>query len=369
MNAPKPPSLDFEQLFRAFLDFSPAVAWMKDAQGRHVYLSKPYIEKIGIPCEDWFGKTDFELWPHDVAERFVEHDHQILKTNSILRFEDQENVSFKNGNPRDWWVVKFPIQDVDGNMYVGGMAIDITERKLAENERHLLTREMAGIVAREQRKIGQDLHDGIGQELTALDLFASSLKDKLEAISAQLPDADFDLVNELAAKVSSGLSQTNQTIRAASRGLMPVKLDCDNLVSALEELAEMTRQIKNIDCRIQCIDLGKHSVLRTKSEDNSELPDQLYRIAQEAVNNSVKHSMAELIRIKLIESRDGLTLRVWDNGNGISQAQQNEGQIRKPGLGLRIMNYRAKLVGAELEISSDQDGTAIECKLKANSNE
>jgi PAS domain S-box-containing protein len=117
-----------EERFKAFMDHSPAIAFIKDENGRYVYVNKPWEDRYAL---DWRGKTDAELWPRDQAKMFEEGDLRALGTGEAL--ESFENVPDKDGRPRDLWVMKFPLVDSAGNRLLSGMALDITERKQAED--------------------------------------------------------------------------------------------------------------------------------------------------------------------------------------------------------------------------------------------
>lgn len=119
-----------EERFRAFMDNSPTIAWAKDAQGRHVYLNKAYERRFGVRLDDWRGKTDFELWPREVAETFRQNDLAVLSGGKVV--EAVEETPDCDGTPCYWWNFKFPFQDVAGTRYVGGVGLDITDRKRAE---------------------------------------------------------------------------------------------------------------------------------------------------------------------------------------------------------------------------------------------
>ncbi|MCC7566338.1 MAG: PAS domain S-box protein, partial [Methanomicrobiaceae archaeon] len=119
-----------EERFAAFMDNSPAGAWMKDEQGRHVYLNKILANHFNARLEDWRGKTDFELWPRSIAERFWKNDLIVLKEGRVI--EVVEETPNPEGGSTYWWNFKFPFQDASGKKYVGGMGIDITGWKRAE---------------------------------------------------------------------------------------------------------------------------------------------------------------------------------------------------------------------------------------------
>ena len=122
--------LESEERFKAFMDNSPALAWMKDDQGRHVYINKPHEKRFGLRLEDRKGKTDFELWPPETAEQFWKNDQAVLAGDSVM--EVVEEIAAPDEGHTYWWNFKFPFQDASGKRYVGGVGIDITERKRAE---------------------------------------------------------------------------------------------------------------------------------------------------------------------------------------------------------------------------------------------
>ncbi|WP_434148703.1 PAS domain-containing sensor histidine kinase [Methylocaldum gracile subsp. desertum] len=119
-----------ETRFHAFMDNSPAVAWMKDTQGRYVYMSKVRDDRLGVRPEDWLGKTDFELWPREIAEQFQKNDREALISGKTV--ETTETTPDLTGERRCWWVFKFPFEDPAGTQFVGGIGIDITERRRVE---------------------------------------------------------------------------------------------------------------------------------------------------------------------------------------------------------------------------------------------
>jgi PAS domain S-box-containing protein len=119
-----------EERFRSFVDNSPAIAWMKDKQGRHVYLSGSYERRFGVSLEDWRGKTDFELWPPETAAEFWKNDREVLRTGRTI--EVVEETPAPDGGRCYWWDFKFPFKDASGKTCVGGIGVDITQRKRME---------------------------------------------------------------------------------------------------------------------------------------------------------------------------------------------------------------------------------------------
>lgn len=120
-----------EERFRLFMDHSPTITWIKDEQGRHVYLSKTYEQRFGVSFEDWKGRTDAELWPTVVAEEFRKNDLTVLHGDGPL--EVIERTVDPDGRPSYWLNSKFAFADANGLRYVAGIGLDITDRKQAED--------------------------------------------------------------------------------------------------------------------------------------------------------------------------------------------------------------------------------------------
>jgi PAS domain S-box-containing protein len=121
-----------QERFKAFLENSATIAWMKDHEGRYVYLSSNFEKRFNIRFEDWSGKTDFDVWPHRVAEQLRKHDQEVLASNhSVEIMEEAQNA---DGSSSWWLSFKFPFTDATGQRFVGGLGVDITERKFAEEE-------------------------------------------------------------------------------------------------------------------------------------------------------------------------------------------------------------------------------------------
>jgi signal transduction histidine kinase len=221
-----------------------------------------------------------------------------------------------------------------------GIIRDITRHKELE-------REVVEVASLEQHRIGQDLHDSVGQELTALDMLAEDLADTLRTDPAH----GARLVN----RIAEGLRRSKAKLRTVMRGLLPVAVDSLGLVAALADLAERTQQDGNAKCIFACS--------QPVSMADNFTATHLYLIAQEAVYNAVKHAHAQNIRISMsLEPNNQLTLQVQDDGKGIPEA--NRGAEVTGGLGLRIMRNRAAIIGAQLNIEQAKPhGTLVACRL------
>ncbi len=213
---------------------------------------------------------------------------------------------------------------------------EITERKRLEAE-------VVNVAATEQRRIGQELHDGTGQELTGLCMLSDNLADVLGDQSP--PDA------HLAHRIAEGLRQALGQVRALSRGLIPVEVDAEGLMAALTELTARISDLHGLKCVFECAE-------PVPVEDNNTAT-QLYRIAQEAITNAIKHGQARTIRVNLEARGQYLSLRIVDDGVGFSPATGNG-----DGMGLRIMRYRAGQIGAQFAVRpSPTGGAVVSCTL------
>lgn len=215
---------------------------------------------------------------------------------------------------------------------------DVTDRKQLE-------RELIEMGDRQQLGIACDLHDGLGQHLTALELYITRLQQEVQMEAPRL-------IKPLK-KVGEQLREATRQTRRIASGLFPISLHADGLESALSKLAASTREMAGVDCRF------KAEAPRVPVRDTGAAT-QLYRIAQEAVNNALKHGRAKAIRISLAKSGPGLALKVTDDGEGFPALSSKEN-----GIGLRAMKYRADLIGAALDVASiPQKGTKITCTWK-----
>jgi signal transduction histidine kinase len=215
------------------------------------------------------------------------------------------------------------------------------QREVAERQR--LDREIAQVADRERRRLGQDLHDTLGQHLTGTALAAQVLKEKLAAKSApEVTEAE-----KLVHYVEEGIDLT----RNLARGFFSPELEADGLSVALEGLAENIRERFTVNCIFH----GEESI----PVRDSSVATQLYRIAQEAATNAAKHAAAEQIDIRLTVEGSDLTLAIIDDGVGLPDKLTDSA-----GLGLRLMRHGAALIGATLNVRRNgRSGTIATCKV------
>jgi PAS domain S-box-containing protein len=252
-------------------------------------------------------------FPHSI-------EHRIVRKDGIMR-----------------WVESTVVPNIDPNGRIvsyDGMIRDITERKRLEKG-------LLEIEEREQRRIGQDLHDDLGQLLTGIAFKSRGLQRKLEK---NLPVSAGNIE-----EITLLVNQAKDQARLLSRGLLSLETEEESLVSALKDLAQNTERIYEISCNFSCS--GVVPIY------NKAAVTHLYRIAQEAVTNAVKHGKPALIDISLSRLEDKVELTIKDDGTG--KPSQPAGT---DGMGLQIMNYRANMIGGSLDIQSGTNkGTQVKC--------
>jgi PAS domain S-box-containing protein len=291
---------------------------------------------FGYTREEVIGKPISILIPEDRQDEEPAILARIKRGESVDHYETMRRR--KDGRLIDISVTISPIRD-SGGIIIGAskVARDITERKRLEKE-------IIEISNREQQRIGQDLHDGLCQELTGIELMCRVLEQKLAAKSK----AEARQVGEIGEHIRLAIAHT----RKLARGLFPVELETNGFMSALHELADHAEKLFQVECRFECDGLV--------SVRDNVAATHLYRIVQEAINNAVRHGKAHRIVISLKSAGDKVTLMVADNGIGFSDHAR-----KGSGMGLYTMRYRAGVVGATLHIQSDNGkGATVTCIFK-----
>lgn len=302
----------------------------------------PAAEKIfGYPARETIGKNVKLLMPEPHRHEHDGHLKNYRRTGraKIIGIGREVVGRRKDGAvfPMDLSVSEVRLAN---RRLFTGFVRDITERKRLE-------REIIEISSREQQRIGQDLHDGLGQELTGIELMCRALEQNLAASSK----AAARQVGEIGQHIRDAIFHT----RKLARGLSPVEFEANGLMSALRELVDHVQKLFRIECRLDCPEpvLIRNNIYATH----------LYRIVQEAVNNAVKHGRAKHILISLKPAGDRFVLAVADDGLGFSEKTKRSG-----GMGLNIMKYRAGIVDAALEVRSGAGGagTTVICVFRKN---
>jgi signal transduction histidine kinase len=241
-----------------------------------------------------------------------------------------------------WLLARLRLLNQNLEAQVRERTSELTE-EMTERER--LERELLEISEREQRRMGQDLHDGLCQHLTGATLAGQVLEEKLAAMHA--PEAaDASKVVEI---VQEGINLS----RRLAKGLYPVEMEADGLMLALEEFAGTTSKLFKVSCRFEC-DLPV--LFRDPATAGH-----LYRIAQEAVGNAIKHGKARNILIRLDATEENSELSIRDDGGGLPDPLPKE-----RGMGLRLMAHRATMIGGQFSAGRRAGGgTLVTCAISA----
>jgi PAS domain S-box-containing protein len=318
----------------AILDTVGALVTVLDPEGRIVRFNRACELTTGYALEDVRGG---QIWEYFLHAEEVERARSIFSQLSadVLPQDFQSHWVTRHNTHRliAWSCSMLPGNDGAPN-YIIATGIDITEREQLE-------RALLEISAREQRRIGQDLHDGLGQHLTGIAFMAKVHEAKL---------ADKELTDAAdAAKIVKLVNEAIHKTRELARGLLPVVSDAHGLMSALQLWAGEVKDLFGISCCFEC----ETAVLI----HDDAMATHLYHIAQEAVNNAIKHGQARNILIRLSAENGWGTLLINDNGSGIQDNHPSN-----HGMGLHIMSYRANMIGGRLDVRpSPPHGTCVTC--------
>lgn len=310
----------------AILDTVAALVVVLDPAGRIVRFNRACEQTTGYSFAEVGGKYIWELF---LVPEEIEGFKALLQRSRAGRAPEEYEGYWlmRNGEPRliSWsTTVLSPGQGMAHTIATG---IDVTERKRLE-------RSILEVSAREQRRIGQDLHDGLGQHLTGIAFLSKVLEEKLSEESlTESTDA---------AKIVLLVNDAIRKTKELARGLLPVVSDAQGLMAALRLCAEEMEDLFRVRCRFVC-DLP---VFVT----DVNVATHLYHIAREALNNAMKHGKASELVIKLSATGDQGVLSIADNGVGLPEVQKGSG------MGLNIMNYRARMVGGSLDVRRNTDG-------------
>lgn len=286
----------------------------------------------GLTQDEVVGSTIYDYMP----ERF--HDAARTALADARRFREARSFEME-ARGKDDSLVRYsvrvgPIEHEQGVVAFTIIATDVTDERRME-------RDILEVSEQERERIGQDLHDDLGQILTGISLLAKGLQQKL----ARSAPTEADEVGQIDEHIKNAISQT----RALARGLLPIGLEKHGLEGALEELTNNVDSIYGIQCSFEgvAVDLERADARH------------VFRIAQEAVNNALKHGEATQIDVRLIDNGENRILIIEDNGVGISNDVD-----AGVGMGLRLMKYRASKIGGSLDVRPRPDrGTVVHCRF------
>ncbi|MBS7542148.1 PAS domain-containing sensor histidine kinase [Ancylobacter oerskovii] len=323
------------RLRRALLENIPDMAWLKDRDSRYLAVSAAYLEFLGLAEAEVIGKRPEDLWPPEIAEVYLRTDHAVLRSGKRRRYEESRPIP--SGELRWYDTIKSPIRDEAGHI-IGtvGISRDITQRKASEDELIASRAELRRLSGAEQKareseraRIARELHDELGQTLTAIKMQLVSLKTRALAS----PEAAAAQIDRLIAIVDRSVSD----LRRIATELRPLILDELGLPAALEWLTQTVADTAQLPVALD-IDAAAQRL-------DAEARTAAFRIVQEALTNAVRHGGASRIRVSGRRWRQDFEIEVADDGCGIDPSATPGGR-----LGLAGMRERARLVGGSVEI-------------------
>ncbi|MBU0987788.1 MAG: PAS domain S-box protein, partial [Proteobacteria bacterium] len=336
-----------EEKYRSLVEFTEDHIYLIDKSIRYVFANKKYQSRFDLPMDKIIGNKYGEFHSQDETKDFIAKVHKVFETGQSLSYEHQSDRDGK------YFIRTLsPVKEPGGRTtYVTVISKEITDHKQAEkalelsgekllkecNQRKVLSKRLIDLLEKDRHEIAMELHDHIGQILT-------SLKIDIEVIEGLLKPTDAELRFQIKAAKGKAISAIKD-IKNISHGLKPGILDTLGLVSSLEELFSEIQE--NTDIRIEFF----YQNVPKRFDPENELA--IYRIAQEALNNIVKHARAKNVFVNLVKKGEVLSLSVEDDGIGFDQGEAIKiSKWQEAALGLIIMQERAIQRNGTLAIES-----------------
>ncbi len=328
----------------SILKYTPSVVYIKDKKGRYILVNSRYEELFGVKNEDIIGKTDDEVMPKPVAEQFQASDFKVL---SEKRAHQVDEIVPQPDGLHTYLAVKFPIYDESGAISgICGILNDITAVKKAQDQLRRLSGSIMANQEKERSAIARELHDELGQVLTALRMEAIWIQERLQKTDPKAA--------QRALTMCQLIDKNIEDVRGLAFRLRPGVLDDLGLVDALEWYTSDFEKRTEITCIFDHSNVpGIKDAVATAA----------YRITQEALTNVARHASAGKVDVRLNARNGTLNLTVADDGRGFNALRLSESD----GLGVAGMRERATLVGGSLEVHSQpQKGTRVHFKVSLN---
>ena len=311
------------------LQYTPAVIYIKDAEGKYTMVNSRFEELFGIHSADVRGKSDQDFLVPDVAEQFFKNDDWVLKHKQSIQVEETIVV---DGAAFTYLSTKFPIYDGKGRVTgVCGIATDITALKRAQERLQRLSASIMDGQEKERAYLARELHDELGQVLTALRMESVWIRNRVDKVD---PEA-----SARALTMCELIDKTIEEVRGLAIRLRPGVLDHLGLVEAIEWYTADFEKRYEITCVFEHDD---------GPEIRGGIATAAYRITQEALTNVARHASATRAKVSMSFSEGGMTLKIMDNGKGFEAEALGDAE----GLGMANMRERANLAGGELDIQS-----------------
>lgn len=325
----------------SILRYTPDVVSIKDREGRYTLINTCFEQIIGRLNDDVRGQRDVDLFPPDVARQFRENDLKVLRERRSFQFDEQ--MPHRDGTIHYYLSVKFPFFDKDGETNgVCEISTDITAVKKAQDQLRRLSASIMASQEKERAAIARELHDELGQVLTALRMDSVWMSQRLARQDPQAAQRAHDMCRLIDKNIDD--------VRSMAIRLRPGVLDDLGLVDALEWFTT------DLERRSETLCTFEHKPIPAITD---AVATAAYRIAQEALTNVVRHAKATKVAVELEAVALVLMLQVRDNGQGFDVDALTESE----GLGVAGMQERANLVGGRLRVRSTM-GQGTEIRLE-----
>jgi two-component system, NarL family, sensor histidine kinase UhpB len=335
-----------EEKYRSLVESTKDSIYLIDENLRYLFVNQKHLSRFSLPTDRIIGRKYEEFHSKEESKGFAERIQKVFENGKSLSYEYQ---SEKDG--RYFIRTLSPVKEKDGRiMSVTVISKDITERKQAEkalqistenllegyNQRKILSKRLIDLLEKDRHYIAMELHDNIGQILTALKINLEIIDDKLKPTDTEL--------GSLIKTARKRARQAIDDLNIIAHGLMPGILDALGLVSSIRTLLDEFKEHTGLK-----IDFFNRNV-RKRFDLEKELA--IYRIVQEALNNIIKHAKAKHVYVSLLKKDNVLFLSVEDDGVGFDQDKAMKISKGKGPLGLVIMQERAMQLDGELTIES-----------------
>lgn len=326
------------ELQKAILNNIPDQAWLKDLQSRYILVNESFMAACGLSEKDILNKTPEDVWPTDWGQKYIDTDQDVIRSGQRIRYEEWRYCS---GGVLRWFdTIKTPIRDEQGQIIgTTGISRDITDKKQAEQallesrgQLRELSAHLQSVREEERTRISRELHDELGQSLTAI------------RIGLGVMDAQGELMPKEWLKNFHSLKKiadsTVESVQRIAADLRPLILDELGLPSAIDWLLESFSTHTHV----------AHELLLPASpiDFNKDISTAIFRILQESLTNVSRHGKATLVIVELKETSDSVILQIKDDGKGIDPSVDS----REKCLGLIGMRERAYMLGGTLKIQS-----------------
>lgn len=321
----------------AILDTTVDGVVLSDHEGVIMYFNRAARKIFGYDESEALGQNVKILMPQPYRSNHDDYIRNYLDTGEARIIGiGREVVGLRKGGEE--FPIDLAISEVnfDGRRVFAAVVRDISDRRVLEKE-------ILKVSELEQRRIGQDLHDGLGQMLTGIGLMLQALTRRLEKIDEKAADD--------AREITSLIREADEQARGLARGLIPVDVEEKGLATALTRLAQNARTMFGINCDVQ--------ISESVPFWDASRTTHLFRIAQEAVSNAARHGHAKHVSISFVSGGGYIRLRIADDGVGFGKPAGPDS-----GMGINIMRYRARIIGGTLEIKSTPgEGVEVVCSI------